>query len=461
LGKNFLDFVPEEDRKGFTDRNLSLGDGATRPLESRIVRSDGEIRAVESIMSPTQFQGKPATIVVQRDVTESRRQQDHLVQSQKMEAVGQLAGGIAHDFNNLLTAIGGHAALSARATPDDHPAKEHLKKALGEVIRAASLTAQLLTFARRDMSRPEVTDLNELILNTAGLLHRLIGADIELVTQMSAETAVVQVDTQQIEQVLINMTVNARDAMPHGGKLTITTDNVLIEADSARDLPPGRYIKTTVSDTGVGVGAEICQHVFEPFFTTKAQGKGSGLGLAACYGMLKDTGGDIDVRSEPGRGTSFDLYVPAIDDKSTPSPSEDVVSKQPEGAKTVLLVDDEPSVRSLAAEVLRHEGYRVIEAANGEEALLVAASFPDDGIQLMLTDVVMPGMGGVELIERFSLGRPSASVIFTSGNADRLPLTTPAGKEIPFLPKPFRPDELANLVRETLGAVSPGKTPIR
>lgn len=451
LGMRVLDYVPEEDREASTNRVLGIGDEPPSAFESRIVRADGEIRAVESIVAPTSYRGRPATLVVHRDVTEGRRLHDQLVQSQKMEAVGLLAGGIAHDFNNLLTAIGGHAAMSERATPEGHPAKEHLGEVREAVARAASLTAQLLTFARREVSRPSTIDINELILNTAVLLRRLIGEDIELVTRMSSEASVARVDTQQIEQVLVNLAVNARDAMPNGGKLTITTREALIEADSTTDLSPGQYVEVSIRDTGVGMVPEIKKHVFEPFFTTKALGKGSGLGLAACYGILKDSGGDIDVRSEPGRGTDFVLYVPAVDERPPPTGHEDLADRRPEGSEKVLLAEDEPSVRKLVAEILRLQGYDVIEAVDGEDALRLAESYEDE-IQLLLTDVVMPGMGGVELVEKFQQHWPATKLMFTSGYAEQLPVKEATGKTIPLLPKPFHPDELVRLVRETIDA---------
>ena len=452
LGKPVLDLVPKEDHEAFMNRVLDLGDQPTSAFESRIVRADGEIRAVESIVAPTLYRGRPATLVVHRDVTESKRLQDQLVQSEKMEAVGLLAGGIAHDFNNLLTAIGGHAAMSERATPDGHPAKEHLEDVRDAVGRAASLTADLLTFARREVSRPSTIDINELTLNTADLLRRLIGEDIELVTRMSSGASVVRVDTQQIEQVLVNMAVNARDAMPNGGKLTITSANALIESDPTADLSPGKYVEVSISDTGVGMVPEIKKHVFEPFFTTKAIGKGSGLGLAACYGILKDSGGDIEVRSEPGRGTDFVLYLPAVDEIPTPSDDEDLVDRRPEGSEKVLLAEDEHSVRKLVAEILRFQGYEVIEAADGEDALRLAENYKDDDIKLLLTDVVMPGMGGVKLVEKFLKRSPATKVMFTSGYAEQLPVDEATGKNIPLLHKPFHPDELVRLVRETLDA---------
>ena len=452
LGKPVMDFVPKEDHEAFMNRARYIGNEPTSAFESRVLRSDGEIRAVESITAPTFYRGRPATLVVHRDVSEGRRLQDQLVQSQKMEAVGLLAGGIAHDFNNLLTAIGGYAAMSERAAPEGHPAREHLGEVREAVARAASLTAQLLTFARREISRPSTIDINELIQNTAVLLRRLIGEDIELVTRLSWEASVVRVDTQQIEQVLVNVAVNARDAMPDGGKLTITTASALIRADSTADLSPGQYVEVSIRDTGVGMVPEIKKHVFEPFFTTKALGRGSGLGLAACYGILKDNGGDIDVRSEPGRGTDFVLYLPAVDERPSTAGGEDVADRRPEGSERILLAEDEHSVRKLVAEILRFQGYHVIEATDGEDALRLAESHNDNDIQLLLTDVVMPGMGGVKLVEKFLKRWPATKVIFTSGYSEQLPVEVATGKKIPLLPKPFHPDELARLVRETLDA---------
>ena len=388
------------------------------------------------------------------DVSDQRGLEEQLQQSQKLESIGRLAGGIAHDFNNLLTPIMGYATLGLTQLTPDHPAQGHLEEVKKAAERASNLTHQLLAFSRGQIIEPRVVDLNELVLNMDELLRRLIGEHIEFVTLPAPELNLVKVDPGQIEQVLLNLVINARDAMPQGGKLTVATANICLEEVYARQHPntaPGQHVTLSVSDNGTGMSQEVKAHVFEPFFTTKELGKGTGLGLATCYGIVKQSGGFIEVDSEVGKGTIFKVYLPKTIDAPALqcAPVED--HRLPRGTETVLLAEDEPAVRSMIATVLQNQGYTVLQASNGDEALRVAEEYPQKDISLLLTDVVMPQMGGVELASRFSSRHPNSRIIFTSGYSNQ-PIVTVEGADpgIDFIQKPFMPAALAFKVREVL-----------
>ena len=398
--------------------------------------------------------------VVVIEITERKRLEAQLFQAQKMRSIGQLAGGIAHDFNNLLTAIIGYADIAQMTLPSDHPIQDDLHHIHEAGDRATKLTRQLLAFARRQVIEPQIVNLNTLILDMDKLLRRLIGADIELVTIPKPDLAYVRVDPGQIEQVLVNTVLNARDAMPHGGTLTIETDNVYLDTTYTQthvDVAVGQYVMLAISDTGVGMDNETQQHIFEPFFSTKPEGQGTGLGLATCYGIVKQHNGSIWVYSEIGRGTTFKIYLPYADQSINEMHEQNgkAIEAFPEGSETIMVVEDDVSVCELAVQVLRNRGYQVLTASNGEEALLYAQEFHED-IHLLLVDIVMPKMGGYELAKRFKILFPETKVLFTSGYTDNVVLDQDeATFDMAFIQKPFSPVTLAQQVRDILGANTP------
>jgi two-component system cell cycle sensor histidine kinase/response regulator CckA len=390
--------------------------------------------------------------VVVVDITERRTLEQQLIQAQKMESIGRLAGGVAHDFNNLLTVIGGGTELARDLLPADHPAQVDLAQVNDASRRAAVLTRQLLAFARKQHLDPRVLQLNDRIHHTEQLLRRLIGEDINLQVTLAPDLPLVSIDAQQIEQVLVNLAINARDAMPAGGTLIIETSSVTVDGPSLHPqvkLSPGEYVRVAVTDTGIGMPPEVRERVFEPFFTTKGPDKGSGLGLAMCYGIIKQHGGYIWVYSEVDRGTTVSVYLPVAasdeaDDAISPATAPPLVG----GTETVLLVEDELAVRELTARVLRDLGYRVLEAERGEVALALAAT---TSIDLLLTDVVMPKMSGIALTNQIQQRWPGVKVVYMSGYAARASLEhehLPAGA--PLLQKPFGRSDLSRAVRAAL-----------
>lgn len=390
-----------------------------------------------------------------RYAIERKRLEDRLRQSQKMEAIGQLAGGIAHDFNNLLTGINGFSDMLLADFDKDHPSYHALQQIQYAGERAAALTRQLLAFSRKQVLAPKVLNLNIRVAEMEKLLQRLIGEDINLVTHLDPALGLVKVDPGQIEQVIMNLAVNARDAMQEGGTLTIETHNVDLDSlfpDSLdQPIAEGRYVMLAVTDTGSGMSAEIKARIFEPFFTTKPQGKGTGLGLATCYGIMKQSGGHISVYSEPGQGTSFKVYFPRVSGEAQEVPEDEIPDQELNGSETVLLVEDEPVVRDLTASVLQARGYTVLQARDGAEAL-TASKNHRRRIHLLLTDTVMPGMNGRELAERLLAKRPDTKVLYMSGYTDKAIVQHGIlGPGIAFLQKPFKARALAAKVREVLG----------
>ena len=386
-----------------------------------------------------------------------RRTEGQLQESQKMEAVGRLAGGVAHDFNNMLTVIRGYSELVlSRLVPGDALRREleEIKKAAD---RASGLTGQLLAFSRRQFIAPKMLDLNAIINNMEGMLHRLLGEDIiELCTVLHAETGQLKADPGHIEQVIMNLAVNARDAMPSGGRLTIETGNVQFGGRGSRPplgCEPGSFVMLTMRDSGHGMDEETQSHIFEPFFTTKEKGKGTGLGLSTVYGIVKQSGGYIEVESKPGRGATFKIYFPRVDGLTQESGPEIVMADSMRGRETVLLVEDEPGVRRLVNETLRLHGYTVLEARHGIEALLMGAKHMGP-IHLLLTDVVMPQMSGPEVAEKLVGVRPEVKILYMSGYPDH-PVFSKGGvdTERSFLQKPFTPSGLAQKVREVLDSM--------
>jgi two-component system, cell cycle sensor histidine kinase and response regulator CckA len=397
-----------------------------------------------------------AAMALTFDVTRRTRLEEQLRQAQKMESIGLLAGGIAHDFNNLLTAIGGFADLVHTSLSPEAEIRADIREIQRAADRATALTRQLLAFARRQRMDMRPLDLNALVANLERLLRRLIGEHIQLVVEPAPDLYQVVADAGQLEQVLVNLVVNARDAMPEGGSLTISTANVHLDSSFAHaraDLPTGAYVLLAVSDTGVGIPPEVQPHLFEPFFTTKPVGQGTGLGLATSYGIVKQHRGTIWIYSEVGHGTVVKVYLPRSGaGKARPS-QRDSLTALPRGSETVLVAEDEPSVRQLAARVLRACGYTVLEAADGEEALRVARAHAPEPIHLLLSDVVMPQLGGIELATQLRGLYPAQRVLFMSGYADLRSAPPDEGAlEVPLLQKPFTPMGLATAVREVLDA---------
>ncbi len=386
-----------------------------------------------------------------------RQTEAQLQQSQKMEAVGRLAGGVAHDFNNLLTVIRGYSELLLSRFPAGDPMRKDMEEVKKAADRASGLTRQLLAFSRRQFIAPKSVDLNALVVNMDGMLRRLMGEDIiELCVELSPKTGAIKADPGQIEQVVMNLAVNARDAMPKGGRLTIETRNVTVEKGARRDiigLEPGAYVMLAVRDTGHGMDAETRSHLFEPFFTTKEKGKGTGLGLSTVYGIVKQSKGSITVDSTPGQGTTFRIYFPLIDQDDAGAAGTADIPDPKHGRETILLVEDEPAVRGLVHETLRLHGYTVLEARHGIEALMTVAKHTGP-IHLLLTDVVMPQMSGPEVAEKLHSLRPETKVLYMSGYPDH-PVFEQGGvlRETSFLPKPFTPNVLAKKVRDVLDGV--------
>jgi two-component system cell cycle sensor histidine kinase/response regulator CckA len=391
--------------------------------------------------------------------TEGRRERKRLEQqfrqAQKMEAVGRLAGGVAHDFNNLLTIITGYADLLLGRGDLEMSQQTALEEIRRAAERGGALTHQLLAFSRGQPFTPRMVQLNTLIVNMEKMLSRLIGEDVELITVPGAEAATVRIDPGQLEQVIMNVAVNARDAMPGGGKLILETANAEVDQTFARsnvDLRPGSYITLNISDTGMGMDSETTAHLFEPFFTTKAPGKGTGLGLATAYGIVKQSGGAISIYSEPGHGTTVKIYLPSAETKSAVDPPEKQPAASLGGSETILVVEDEARVRKLICEVLSSRGYHVLEAVRGEEAIRKAAEY-DGRIHLVLADVVMPEMSGPQAMEQIRARQPNVKVLFMSGYTDEAMVHHGiVSSGVPFLQKPFLPDALARKVREVLNS---------
>ncbi len=410
---------------------------------------DGKRRRIAWSTTVLEQNGTAAFLVCTGlDVTEQRALQDQLRHSQKMEAIGQLAGGVAHDFNNLLTAIIGYTEMLMRSLEPTSPLRADLAEIHKAGDRAAELTRQLLAFSRKQVLRPKHLDLNEVVGDMDKMLRRMIGEDIELTVKLSPSLAPVRADRAQLEQVILNLAVNARDAMPNGGRLTLETANVHLDgAHAARHegARSGQHIALVVSDSGHGMDPTTLARVFEPFFTTKEVGKGTGLGLSMAYGIVRQSDGHITVESRPGRGATFRIFLPAVEpsaDSHAPPPK---ASRAPPGTETVLIVEDSDNVRRLMRHVLETKGYVVLEATDGAEGLRLSEAH-EGPIHLLLTDVVMPGMGGRELATRLLKSRPSTRVLFASG----YPRTSLPGDGVDLIPKPFTPDELERKVRETL-----------
>ncbi|MBI4715745.1 MAG: PAS domain-containing protein [Nitrospirae bacterium] len=454
----FLNSVHPEDRESVTRAvNEALQDRKDYGIDHRIVRPDGTERIVHERGEVTCDEaGKPVRMIgTVQDITEIRRMETQLRQVQKMEAVGYLAGGLAHAFNNMLTAVLGYSELLMA-----HLQKEPTLRRFAEQIRkaaesGAALSSQLLAFSRKQVLTPEVLDLNLILTRMDGMVRQLIGEDIELRVVLDPGVACIRADRAQIEQMVLNLVANARDAIPDGGRVTLETRNVVLaeEGDPRLHAPPGPYVTLTVSDSGTGMDPETRAHLFEPFFTTKDVDKGTGLGLYTVYNIATQSGGRIDVESEPGQGTVFRIYFPRVEGKIVPEIAEEVTPHPPvEGRETVLVVEDDGGVREFLAEVLRMRGFAVLQAENGREALRISVRHTGT-IHLVVTDVVMPQMSGPELIQQLSAWRPGIRVLYISGyTGDAFTHRKIMESGTPFLQKPFSPATLARKVREVLDA---------
>ncbi|MGE5252591.1 MAG: PAS domain S-box protein [Planctomycetaceae bacterium] len=471
LGKPVWDFFEEEDttRKvilaklsgdvSFHDtfeRTYRRKDGSTLPVlvEDRVIRdSENQVMAIRSTVED----------ITERRRTEEalRKSEEQLRQWQRVEAIGRLAGGVAHDFNNLLMTIKGCSELLLGAFDRRDPRREEVEEILKAADRATALTRQLLAFGRRQVLQPQILDLNAVVMNMDKMLRRLIGEDIQLITSLEPEVWLVKVDPGMIEQVVMNLAVNSRDAMPSGGKLTIETSNVIHDEEYAShhvSVKPGYYVMLAISDTGCGMDKETQSHLFEPFFTTKDTGKGTGLGLSTVYGIIKQSGGNIWAYSEPGLGTTFKIYLPRVE-KAAKGYKPRLKPKEvgaPGGTETILLVEDEEAVRSMVGKILRNKGYTILEARHGNEAIEVSERY-EGSINLMVTDVIMPQMSGRELAERLAPMRPEMHVLYMSGYPDNT--IVQHGVLEPgtaFLQKPFTISALELKVREILDGARKG-----
>jgi two-component system cell cycle sensor histidine kinase/response regulator CckA len=449
------DLVPE-DRvdllSGARARKLAGAEDAS-VYEHELVARDGRRIQIEVASRLLYKDGHPCgTEAICRDITERKHLEEQLRQAQRLEAIGQLAGGIAHDFNNLLTVISGYAEtlLDGRDRDTEHELDQIARAA----ERAAILTRQLLAFSRRQVLQPRVVDMNQVVEGVAPMLTRLIGENVELVTSLEPELHSVLADPSQLEQVLLNLTVNARDAMPHGGTLTMQTANVDLDEDYVAhhgEATPGPHVMLAVSDNGQGMDAETLSHMFEPFFTTKPVGTGTGLGLATVYGIVKQSGGSIWIYSEPGGGTTFKVYLPR-EDAAVPEgdPAPRATSPVADGTETILVAEDEPSLRALSARILEKYGYEVIAAESPTDALRIVEA-NGRRFDLLLTDLIMPELSGAELAQRVQALVPGIRVLFMSGYADDIVTKNGALEPgAPFLEKPFTAKELAAKVRELL-----------
>ncbi|MDB5102911.1 MAG: methylase of chemotaxis methyl-accepting protein [Fibrobacteres bacterium] len=472
LGMNLLSIEP-----GFTPERFSaLFEDAqgfrASAFETEHAGKDGKRHPVECSATGVDFEGERFMLVIARDITErmANREaldlaEEKLRQSQKMEAIGRLAGGIAHDFNNQLTAINGYSAMCLEESPERGDMYHHLLEINKAGERAATLTRQLLAYSRKQVLVPKVLDLNLIVSNMHSMLNRLIGEHYRLDLALDGTLGLIKADPGQMEQVLINLVVNARDALPHGGEIALRTRNEILTAEYPNVfpvVPRGSYVVLSVSDNGIGMDAELQKRIFDPFFTTKEVGKGTGLGLSVVQGIITQSGGHIALQSEKGEGAVFNIFLPMEVAKQEGSPRMDEDRARPaKGTETVLLVEDEDTVRNFTRKVLEMQGYTVLEAENGERALQVNAQHQGIPIQLLVTDMIMPGLGGRQLAERFLASRPESRVLFMSGYSEEV-IQTEDGqieRDGHFIQKPFNPADLANSVRGAMNLVSQAKAP--
>lgn len=457
IGRAVADFVLPEVVEMLRPDARPLADGGRRVVHFSARMLNGTLREIEGIVCHLDFEGKPTTQFIGRDVTEERLLEDQLRQLRKMEALGQLAGGIAHDFNNLLVPIIGYTELALLRVADQGKVADHLMKVRETAARAASLTQQILAFSRKQVLELRVINLNEVVTEFQSMLSRLIRGNIEISLFQSNHLFLIEADKSQIEQIVLNLVINARDAMPTGGRLIIETDNVFLdEAYVARhpEAHVGDHVMLAVSDTGVGISPEVLEHIFEPFFTTKEMGKGSGLGLATVHGIVKQHRGNIRVYSEEGKGTTIKVYLPKAANEDVTADTMPAEDLSLHGTELVLVVEDEVMVRKLVCECLEVHGYKVLEATNPAEALRLATE-ANGNIDLLLTDVIMPHMNGRELYKAISAVYPAIKVLYTSGYTNNVIMHQGILKQgINFLQKPFPIRLLLQKVRESLAKPS-------
>ena len=416
-------------------------------------KRDGTIINVEITAHPIEFEGRNASLVLATDTTERQQLQDQFYQAQRLESIGRLAGGVAHDFNNLLTVINGYAAMVVSELPATSPVRPRVVEIGAAGQRAAALTEQLLAFSRRQIVQPRALNVNNVIAEMETMLRRLIGEDIELVVKPCDDLGNIRADVGQMQQVIMNLAVNARDAMPEGGSLIIETSNVVLDENYCTkhsEVRPGAYVVLAVSDTGSGMTPQVQHHIFEPFFTTKPRGVGTGLGLATVHGMVRQSGGHIWVYSEPGSGTTFKIYLPRTGE--TVFQQEAVVQTDLRGTETILVVEDQEEVRRLAVAVLEQYGYLVLSASGGEEAMAVAGGFAGT-IHLLLTDIVMPGMNGRALAEQLAANRAIRVLLMSGYTENAIAHRGILDAGLDYIQKPFTPEALAKKVREVLRAL--------
>lgn len=456
IGRSALDFLHPDHNPAMNHRiSLALESGLRIPLlECKILRLDGAIIDTELVGSPLADQGRATMQVVIRNITDRRQLEEQLRQSQKMDAVGQLAGGVAHDFNNMLLIIDGFSDLLASDPALTKDQRSFVAQISQATKRAATLTTQLLAFSRRQVLRPKVIRLDKLVGDLEHMLRTVMGESIEYLHVSDPLLGLVHSDPGQIEQAVINLAVNARDAMPQGGRLLISTDNVDLDEEMIRqnhlEAKPGPHVRLTVTDTGVGMDSDTLARIYEPFFTTKPKGKGTGLGLSTVYGIVKQSGGCIHVNSSPGQGTTFTVYFARAEGTIDCMGDQNDHGESLTGTETILVAEDEPGVRTLVSHTLRQHGYTVLEAAHGTEALAVSERHTK-AIHLLLTDVVMPQINGRELAERLVDKLPGLRVLFMSGYTDDAVLIGGlCAADTNFLQKPFTTGALATRVRQVL-----------
>ncbi|MBC7932299.1 MAG: PAS domain S-box protein [Rubrivivax sp.] len=459
VGRHISTIFPPDYYDAMSDILERIGRGERVPrIETMRRRKDGQLINVSITASAITDSGGSVmgAAFISRDITGQKAMEAQLLQSQKMESVGRLAGGVAHDFNNLLTVVNGYGELALRKLAKGDPLRPYIEEIRKAGERAANLTRQLLAFSRKQILQPKVLDLNDYVAEANRMLRRLIGEDIEIVLALRPNLWKVRVDPSQLDQVLVNLVVNARDAMQHGGRVTVRTDNVTVDAETAHrgEAPqPGPHVLLTVSDTGHGMDEGTRARIFEPFFTTKDVGKGTGLGLSTVYGIISQSGGFVTVESEPERGAAFKIYLPRVEEEAREAHADAAAEEGlPRGTETILLAEDEEVVRTMTKNILEECGYTVLAAADGKFALDVAASHGGE-IDLLLTDVVMPQMSGRRLAEHMKTTHPGTRVLYMSGYTDDAILRHGVIEETAaFMEKPYSPDALARKVREVLDA---------
>jgi two-component system, cell cycle sensor histidine kinase and response regulator CckA len=457
LGKGGDQFLPKELAQSLWEQEeIVFNTGRDSVTEEQLRDGQENLRTFMTRKSLlTDQSGNQQIVGVMRDITEYKRLESQFMQSQKMEAIGVLAGGVAHDFNNLLTAINGYCELALESLDPKHPVRGDLEQVRNAGQRAASLTSQLLAFGRKQIFQLEIMDLNAAITQMSSMLRRLIGEDIELVSITQPGLGLINADPGQIQQIIMNLAVNARDAMPEGGKLTIETADVDFDVAYMKGHPAvkaGPYVMLAITDSGIGMDEATKARLFEPFFTTKEKGKGTGLGLSTVYGIVKQSNGFVWVYSEPERGTTFKVYFPRVVEETARIITKEISALESAGSETVLLVEDEPLVRAFILRILQDRGYSVLDASGGQEALAVVEQYAGN-IHLVITDVIMPGMSGKDLVLKLKARRPGIKALFISGYTDNVIVHHGIlDSGVYFLQKPFKTESLARKVREVLNS---------